>query len=143
MFCKGCKPYCACTLFALYIPVVSAEWWVGGSFLPASLLALFLFTHPPTTAQNQHKDLHFWPHPQPWLGSRISTELKMRKRVLQCDPGFHLSAMSVFAVMFILIFPRHVRRSIRFDFLFIRSSAVRRFYLRRFVRVIVCVGGLR
>ena len=68
-------------------------------------------------------------------------ELKMRKRV-QCDPGFHLSAMSVFAVMFILIFPRHVRRSIRFDFLFIRSSAVRRFYLRRFVRVIVCVGGL-
>ena len=78
-----------------------------------------------------------------WLGSRISPELKMRKRVLQCDSGFHLSAMSVFAVMFILIFPRHVRRSIRFDFLFIRSSAVRRFYLRRFVRVIVCVGGLR
>ena len=37
--------------------------WVGlfARFAPR----VVLFTHPPTTVQNQHKDLHFWPYPQP------------------------------------------------------------------------------
>ena len=116
--------------------------WVG-LFCPLRSSRCFCSpTHPPLHKTNTRISISGHTPSPNWLGSRISTELKMRKRVLQCDPGFHLSAMSVFAVMFILIFPRHVRRSIRFDFLFIRSSAVRRFYLRRFVRVIVCVGGL-
>ena len=60
-----------------------AEWWVGGSFLTASLPALFCFppTHlyTKTTQYSQHFFL-FGHTPSPnWLGSRISPKLLREK----------------------------------------------------------------
>ena len=59
-FYVSCKPlhwHSVCTLMILCSRCL-AEWWVGGSFLTASLPALFLFPHPPTSTQKQHNTLN-------------------------------------------------------------------------------------
>ena len=59
-FYVSCKPlhwHSVCTLMILCSRCL-AEWWVGGPFLTASLPALFLFPHPPTSTQKQHNTLN-------------------------------------------------------------------------------------
>ena len=102
----------SCTHFILYSRCFG--WVVGGwVFLPALLLALFLFTLPPTTAQKQHKCLHFFflaipPALTCW--GLESPPSSMREKMIQRDPDSHIDFdVSLFLQWCFRCSLRHVR----------------------------------
>ena len=145
-----CSQTCACTLLYTFNILFSRcfGWAVGGwVFLPASLLALFLFTHPPTTEHQQHKYLHFFIYghtPSPnWLGSRISPKLEWEKRWVSAIRNLQSCLWcTCFAVMF-LFFVQTCFAICTCDLIWNSGTYEQcNVYLRSTACVWFCVGGL-